>query len=209
MVAGWRNPTLPTTGTSDSNITASQERKTNSHLATSSSSVTTWPLQDRRFDKEPGPEAETVTHVPNSLSHQIWKNFSRDLIAGGLMGGVAHTIVAPIERTKLLLQTQDSNIAIMGGHHKRYNGMLDCIVRVTKEEGFLSLWRGNGSSVLRYYPSLALNFSCKVTISFFISHLKFIDVHKDEYLIEYFKSLILSAKMFILTFHSFKEAYRI
>lgn len=77
------------------------------------------------------------------------------------MGGVAHTIVAPIERTKLLLQTQDSNMAIMGGHHKRYNGMLDCVVRITKEEGLSSLWRGNGSSVLRYYPSVALNFSCK------------------------------------------------
>lgn len=77
------------------------------------------------------------------------------------MGGVAHTIVAPIERTKLLLQTQDSNMAIVGGHYKRYNGMLDCMARIVREEGPLSLWRGNGSSVLRYYPSVALNFSCK------------------------------------------------
>ena len=30
------------------------------------------------------------------------------------MGGVVHTIVAPIERAKLLLQTQESNIAIVG-----------------------------------------------------------------------------------------------
>ena len=159
MVAGWRNSSLPTTGTTDSNITASQEHQMNSHSVTSSG--VTWPLQDRRFEKDP-PEMEMVSHSAATLSHQIWKNFSRDLIAGGLMGGVAHTIVAPIERTKLLLQTQDSNIAIMGGHHKRYSGMLDCIVRVTREEGFSSLWRGNGSSVLRYYPSLALNFSCKV-----------------------------------------------
>lgn len=82
-------------------------------------------------------------------------------MAGAVMGGVAHTIVAPIERAKLLLQTQESNIAVRGGHHVRYTGMLDCIFRIAREEGLRSLWRGNGSSVLRYYPSVALNFSCK------------------------------------------------
>ncbi|KAM7270868.1 hypothetical protein ACFE04_027026 [Oxalis oulophora] len=39
--------------------------------------------------------------------------------------------------------------------------MFDCILRTVKEDGVLSLWRGNGSSVLRYYPSVALNFSLK------------------------------------------------
>lgn len=89
-------------------------------------------------------------------------NFHRDLMAGAVMGGVVHTIVAPIERAKLLLQTQDSNMAIISDPHKRFKGMFDCIVRTVREEGMLSLWRGNGSSVLRYYPSVALNFSLKV-----------------------------------------------
>lgn len=88
-------------------------------------------------------------------------NFHRDLLAGAVMGGVVHTIVAPIERAKLLLQTQESNIAILSGPHRRFKGMFDCIARTIREEGILSLWRGNGSSVLRYYPSVALNFSLK------------------------------------------------
>ena len=88
-------------------------------------------------------------------------NFHRDLMAGAVMGGVVHTIVAPIERAKLLLQTQESNLAI-GRGNRRFKGMLDCLVRIVREEGILSLWRGNGSSVLRYYPSVALNFSLKV-----------------------------------------------
>ncbi|KAL8503904.1 hypothetical protein ACS0TY_022581 [Phlomoides rotata] len=89
-------------------------------------------------------------------------NFHRDLTTGAVMGGVVHTIVAPIERAKLLLQTQESNIAILeGGPHRRFKGMVDCIVRTVREEGILSLWRGNGSSVIRYYPSVALNFSLK------------------------------------------------
>ncbi|XP_042068113.1 probable ADP,ATP carrier protein At5g56450 [Salvia splendens] len=89
-------------------------------------------------------------------------SFHRDLTAGALMGGVVHTIVAPIERAKLLLQTQESNAAILaGGRHRRFRGMVDCIARTVNEEGVLSLWRGNGSSVIRYYPSVALNFSLK------------------------------------------------
>ncbi|GLJ05669.1 hypothetical protein SUGI_0022720 [Cryptomeria japonica] len=92
---------------------------------------------------------------------EAWTNFPRDLLAGALMGGVAHTIVAPVERAKLLLQTQESNLSITGGKHRRFKGMLDCILRTVRDEGVLSLWRGNGSSVLRYYPSVALNFSLK------------------------------------------------
>ncbi|WZZ25166.1 hypothetical protein YC2023_008567 [Brassica napus] len=34
------------------------------------------------------------------------------LLAGAVMGGVGYTIVAPIERAKLLLQTQESNIEV-------------------------------------------------------------------------------------------------
>ncbi|CAH8301375.1 unnamed protein product [Eruca vesicaria subsp. sativa] len=94
---------------------------------------------------------------------QTFKHFHRDLLAGALMGGVVHTIVAPIERAKLLLQTQESNLAIVGDSSgkRRFKGMFDFIHRTIREEGVLSLWRGNGSSVLRYYPSVALNFSLK------------------------------------------------
>ncbi|XP_020677743.1 probable ADP,ATP carrier protein At5g56450 [Dendrobium catenatum] len=96
-------------------------------------------------------------------------DFQRDLVAGAVMGGLVHTVVAPIERAKLLLQTQESNAAILGltGHPRkvRFRGMVDCIVRTVREEGVLSLWRGNGTSVLRYYPSVALNFSLKAVMN--------------------------------------------
>lgn len=111
-----------------------------------------------------GPSRNRRNQSPLSLP-QTLKHFHKDLLAGAVMGGVVHTIVAPIERAKLLLQTQESNIAIVGeeGHagKRRFKGMLDFIFRTVREEGVLSLWRGNGSSVLRYYPSVALNFSLK------------------------------------------------
>lgn len=94
-------------------------------------------------------------------------NFQRDLLAGAVMGGVVHTVVAPIERAKLLLQTQESNAAIVGidgrSRKRRFRGMVDCLARTVKEEGALALWRGNGTGVIRYYPSVALNFSFKVS----------------------------------------------
>ncbi|KAH7289409.1 hypothetical protein KP509_30G000300 [Ceratopteris richardii] len=146
MVPGWGKPSLPPGAC----VEVGQAPMPASAAYSS--------LQDPGFRQEPSSSSRASAV---GWSEQTWRNFSRDLVAGALMGGVAHTIVAPIERTKLLLQTQESNIAIMGGHHKRYNGMLDCMLRIVREEGVTSLWRGNGSSVLRYYPSVALNFSCK------------------------------------------------
>ncbi|KMT17927.1 hypothetical protein BVRB_2g034510 isoform A [Beta vulgaris subsp. vulgaris] len=104
---------------------------------------------------------ESLKSKTESGSWRYATSFQRDLMAGAVMGGVVHTIVAPIERAKLLLQTQDSNVAIVAGKHRKFKGMFDCIASTVKEEGFLCLWRGNGSSVLRYYPSVALNFSLK------------------------------------------------
>ncbi|KAF5726155.1 ADP ATP carrier protein [Tripterygium wilfordii] len=106
--------------------------------------------------------SKDVDGTEKNIARYVWlSNFHRDLLAGAFMGGVVHTIVAPIERAKLLLQTQESNLSIVEGRSRKFKGMIDCIVRTVREEGILSLWRGNGSSVLRYYPSVALNFSLK------------------------------------------------
>ncbi|XP_023536874.1 probable ADP,ATP carrier protein At5g56450 [Cucurbita pepo subsp. pepo] len=115
-----------------------------------------------RVEDDDDLETRDSRSLPISPPAYNWlTNFHRDLLAGAVMGGVVHTIVAPIERTKLLLQTQESNLAIVGAGRRRFKGMFDCILRTVREEGILSLWRGNGSSVLRYYPSVALNFSLK------------------------------------------------
>jgi solute carrier family 25 (adenine nucleotide translocator) protein 4/5/6/31 len=42
-----------------------------------------------------------------------------------------------------------------------YKGIGDCFRRVIKEEGTVSLWRGNGANVIRYFPTQALNFAFK------------------------------------------------
>ena len=87
------------------------------------------------------------------------KSFIVDFMMGGVSAAVSKTIVAPIERVKLLLQVQDASSTIKA--EDRYNGIGDCFSRVIKEQGFGALWRGNLANVIRYFPTQALNFSFK------------------------------------------------
>jgi len=84
-------------------------------------------------------------------------NMVEDFILGGTAAAISKTIAAPIERVKLLLQNQGEQAAIT----KPYTGIIDVFVRVPKEQGFLSLWRGNFANVIRYFPTQALNFMFK------------------------------------------------
>ncbi|XP_016806513.1 ADP/ATP translocase 4 isoform X2 [Pan troglodytes] len=86
-------------------------------------------------------------------------SFGKDLLAGGVAAAVSKTAVAPIERVKLLLQVQASSKQI--SPEARYKGMVDCLVRIPREQGFFSFWRGNLANVIRYFPTQALNFAFK------------------------------------------------
>ncbi len=90
--------------------------------------------------------------------------FVMDFAAGGISGAVAKTATAPIERVKLIIQTQDSNPKIRSGEVKRYTGIADCFSRVTREQGIAAFWRGNFVNVIRYFPTQAFNFAFKDVI---------------------------------------------
>lgn len=91
-------------------------------------------------------------------------NFLADFAAGGISGAVAKTATAPIERVKLIIQTQDANPKIKSGEVKRYTGIADCFSRVYSEQGMGAFWRGNLTNVIRYFPTQAFNFAFKDTI---------------------------------------------
>uniref|UniRef100_A0A2K6UCL6 ADP/ATP translocase n=1 Tax=Saimiri boliviensis boliviensis TaxID=39432 RepID=A0A2K6UCL6_SAIBB len=75
-------------------------------------------------------------------------SFAKDFLAGGVAAAISKMAVAPIKRVKLLLQVQ-------------HPGVIDCVVRIPKEQGVLSFWRGNLANVIRYFPTQALNFAFK------------------------------------------------
>lgn len=91
-------------------------------------------------------------------------NFAIDFAAGGISGAVAKTATAPIERVKLIIQTQDANPLIKSGQVARYTGIGNCFMRVYQEQGLKAFWRGNFTNVIRYFPTQAFNFAFKDTI---------------------------------------------
>lgn len=90
--------------------------------------------------------------------------FAADFAAGGISGAVAKTATAPIERVKLIIQTQDANPLIKSGKVPRYTGIANCFTRVASEQGIKAFWRGNFTNVIRYFPTQAFNFAFKDTI---------------------------------------------
>jgi len=90
--------------------------------------------------------------------------FLLDFAIGCISGAVAKTLTAPIERVKLIIQTQDANPLIRSGQVKPYTGIVNCFTRVRAEQGFLAFWRGNFTNVIRYFPTQAFNFAFKDSI---------------------------------------------
>jgi solute carrier family 25 (adenine nucleotide translocator) protein 4/5/6/31 len=102
-----------------------------------------------------------VTEQPKPEKKKGNPHFLRDFLVGGVAAAISKTAVAPIERVKILLQTQDASRQITV--EKRYKGIIDCFIRVPREQGFWTLWRGNLVNVIRYFPTQALNFAFKDT----------------------------------------------
>eukprot|EP00511_Aplanochytrium_stocchinoi_P002570 CAMPEP_0204827170 /NCGR_PEP_ID=MMETSP1346-20131115/4708_1 /ASSEMBLY_ACC=CAM_ASM_000771 /TAXON_ID=215587 /ORGANISM="Aplanochytrium stocchinoi, Strain GSBS06" /LENGTH=426 /DNA_ID=CAMNT_0051955509 /DNA_START=26 /DNA_END=1306 /DNA_ORIENTATION=- len=82
--------------------------------------------------------------------------FGRKMVAGGGAGAISRTLTAPMERVKVVLQTQAvSNIP----ESQRYKGIIDCLLGIPKQQGIIGYWRGNGLNVFRIIPNSAIKFS--------------------------------------------------
>jgi len=91
------------------------------------------------------------------------QKFATDFVLGGVSGAVAKTLTAPIERIKLVVQTQDANPKIRSGEVPRYKGIIDCGTRIVQEQGVKRFWDGNFVNCIRYFPTQAFNLSFKDT----------------------------------------------
>mmetsp|Transcript_12142 Transcript_12142/g.23693 ORF Transcript_12142/g.23693 Transcript_12142/m.23693 type:complete len:350 (-) Transcript_12142:171-1220(-) len=71
------------------------------------------------------------------------------LIAGGVAGSMAKTVVAPLERMRIMAQTGHAN-----------TGMVETGRLIVDREGIKGLWRGNFVNCVRVFPSRGILFSC-------------------------------------------------
>lgn len=73
-------------------------------------------------------------------------------VAGGCAGAVSRTIVSPLERMKIIFQTQRPA-------EGNYHGFGSTLHRIYQEEGWRGYFRGNGVNVLRIVPYSAVQFT--------------------------------------------------
>ncbi|RYQ98440.1 hypothetical protein Ahy_A07g037343 [Arachis hypogaea] len=66
------------------------------------------------------------------------------LVAGGLAGVSSWIFSYPLDVIKTRIQAQTL-------HSSKYNGILDCLQKSIKEEGYVVLWRGLGTAVARAF----------------------------------------------------------
>ena len=85
-------------------------------------------------------------------------DFLKDLLVGGMAGGISRTATAPLELYKIQLQSsylKESNMK-----------------NVIKKEGIRYMWKGNFANCLRVFPQFAINYGtynkCKRDIFYYI-----------------------------------------
>lgn len=73
-----------------------------------------------------------------------------NLLAGGISGMVAKSLVAPIDRIKILYQCTDAQF--------RLRNVPSVARSIVKTEGFSALWKGNTATMLRVFPYAGVQF---------------------------------------------------
>jgi len=106
------------------------------------------PAHPPAADKPKSAPADKAKAPPKSKLEQL----GSDLLIGGGIGAISKTVMSPVERVKLLMQTQDSNPEVLSGKVARYSSIGDCFSRVYNEQGVKAFWRGNLVNCLRYAP---------------------------------------------------------
>jgi solute carrier family 25 protein 16 len=74
-------------------------------------------------------------------------DIAKSLIAGGIAGSLAKTVVAPLERVKILFQVHNQPVTIISS-----------LRRIIQTEGGLALWKGNTAVCVRVFPYSAIQY---------------------------------------------------
>ena len=83
-------------------------------------------------------------------------NFSVHLTSLFTAQALARTLTAPIERVRLIMQTQ----AVSNAPFRSYiQGLYHATFRLPSNQGYLALWRGNGTNIFRALPACCVVFS--------------------------------------------------
>ncbi|PQE06708.1 mitochondrial carrier LEU5 protein [Rutstroemia sp. NJR-2017a BBW] len=86
---------------------------------------------------------------------QSWDYIWRSGLAGGLAGSAAKTVVAPLDRVKILFQASNPQFAKYAGS---WPGVIAAMKFIYHEDGTRGLFRGHSATILRIFPYAAIKF---------------------------------------------------
>lgn len=99
---------------------------------------------------------ETVDEQPAQMPMDSSSHFEtavitvKSIVAGGLAGMVAKSVVTPVDRIKILFQVSSEEFCL--------RKVLQILARIYHDEGFSGLWKGNSATMLRVFPYAGIQF---------------------------------------------------
>lgn len=100
---------------------------------------------------------DTSNNEIKQFDKQSMEYILRSGLAGGIAGISAKTLIAPLDRVKILFQTNNP-------HYKQYvgsfKGMFNAIKSIYGEYGLIGLYQGHSATLLRIFPYAAIKFVC-------------------------------------------------
>ncbi|CAK7241000.1 MAG: coenzyme A transporter [Sporothrix thermara] len=147
-------PTRPRSGGSGSNEgTTGANASTKANTATAAATTTT----TAAIAHDSGPKQK----VDKQSFDYLW----RSGVAGGMAGSVAKTIVAPLDRVKILFQASNPQFAKYSGS---WAGVAHTMRIIYQQDGIMGLYRGHSATLLRVFPYAAVKFIAYEQIRSFI-----------------------------------------
>jgi len=72
--------------------------------------------------------------------------------AGGVAGGLAKTVTAPLDRLKIIMQISGANQQSAAAQAAAKGGLIPAFIAIGKSEGVRGYWKGNVPQVIRILP---------------------------------------------------------
>jgi len=91
-----------------------------------------------------------------------WPKEARNILAGGIAGIVAKSVVAPLDRIKILYQVSSAKFHLLD--------IPRAVQRIVTQEGFSALWKGNTATMIRIFPYSGIQFMVYDRIKHYFLH---------------------------------------
>jgi hypothetical protein len=108
-------------------------------------------------DDDENDELETGELAPSEQVYEIRDDLVklpkevRNLLAGGIAGMAAKSVVAPLDRIKILYQVSSAEFKLLNVPNVAKN--------IVQNEGLAALWKGNTATMIRVFPYSGIQFT--------------------------------------------------